>query len=344
MAEIQNIKRFTWIDWAKTFAISFVVFGHTPQEIGSFLQSYLVSFHMPFFMFISGYLTKKEYFCTDTLKKYWHTLIIPYFCFNILFYPYWIFRHAIENPHTGVYDYLKPIIGTFMFQVNTDYFESLNGVTWFIIALIIYKIILSLCNRIKYGYIIIVFLVLLSAVLFVLNEFNLYTKELTFIGIMRCMPFFFIGYYFRHKNIISVKPHQYDWFSSLIFLCISLLAYQFLNTNSLITFALKFWIVSMSATIGIFSLCKLLDSCHSTIIENISIGTIVIMGLHFILIGSTNFALEKLLHLDNKIIYPWYVALLLCVLFEAILYPLIILFKTKYPFVLGKSSLQKHPL
>ena len=31
--------RINWIDWAKVIAISFVVFGHIPQEPGSFPQN-----------------------------------------------------------------------------------------------------------------------------------------------------------------------------------------------------------------------------------------------------------------------------------------------------------------
>ena len=61
--------RLNWIDWAKVIAISFVVFGHIPQVSGSFPQHYIVTFHMPLFFFISGYLTKKELLNANTLKN-----------------------------------------------------------------------------------------------------------------------------------------------------------------------------------------------------------------------------------------------------------------------------------
>ena len=63
-----DTNRLNWIDWAKAIAITFVVFGHIPEERGSFFLNYIVSFHMPLFFFISGYLTKKEYF--NIKKKY----------------------------------------------------------------------------------------------------------------------------------------------------------------------------------------------------------------------------------------------------------------------------------
>ena len=96
------------------------------------------------------------------------------------------------------------------------------------------------------------------------------------------------------------------------------------------------WIVSLFAIWGTSDIFKTLDTVHLKIIDNMSIGTIVIMGIHFILIGTTNYVLEKTLNIDGKIIYPWYIACVLVVFFEALIYPIILLFKNKYTFMLGK--------
>ena len=141
--------RLNWIDWAKALAITFVVYGHIPAERGDFLHNYITSFHMPLFFFISGYLTKKEYMGKETLTKYWHTLIIPYLCYNIIFYPYWAIRFTIDHSTTDWFEYIKPIIGTIMLQIKTPFNDYLNGVTWFIAALFMMKIILSTCNKYK---------------------------------------------------------------------------------------------------------------------------------------------------------------------------------------------------
>lgn len=339
MNRIINIpNRLNWIDWAKVFAISCVVFGHIPQIQGSFPQDYIVIFHLPLFFFISGYLTKKEYLNKNTLKKYCHTLIIPYFCYNLLFYPYWILRHYIEVPNAELYDYVKPLIGMFMLQADSTYYEQLNGVTWFIASLIGYKLILSMCNMYKYGYIIIFILIVISSVLYVHNQFYLYIRDLTPVGFFKCLPFYFIGYYSRHKNIISTTVNKYDWFVGIVCMCISIIIF-FIDkeTNNMIVYAFRYWFISIFAICGVIGVCKFLDRIHSTIIDNLSIGTIVIMGIHFILIGSTNFILEKLLDIDGKIVYPWYIAVILVVLFEALIYPVILVFKSKLPFMLGKK-------
>jgi fucose 4-O-acetylase-like acetyltransferase len=338
MNSIARKNRLNWIDWAKCIAISFVVFGHLPQELYSFPKTYIVTFHMPFFFIISGYLTKKEYFSISTLKKYWHTLIIPYFYYNILFYPYWVTRHAIENPCTDWYDYCKPLIGTIMLQCQSDYFESLNGVTWFIVSLLGYKIILSVCNIYKKGNWIILFLMSATAILYVINEFYLFTSDLPPIGFIKCLPFFFIGYFCRQNNIISEKPQRKDWLVCIICISISIAGYMINDGMANIPkFAFRFWLISLTSSWGILCFCKLLNQIHSSIVYNISIGTIVIMAFHYILIGTTNFILEHILHIDTKIIYAWYIALLLTIIFETMLYPVIIIFKNKYPFMLGKS-------
>ena len=329
--------RLNWIDWAKTFAIFFVVFGHIPMEKGNFMQNYIVVFHMPLFFFISGYLTKKEYLDNITLKKYWHTLIIPYFCYNIVFYPYWVIRHMIDYPNAGLYDYIKPIIGTFMLQHKTIYYESLNGVTWFVSSLLIMKLLLSLCNRYNHGKEILTFIVIFDTFFYIFNECHRYIIDLPFVGFTRCLPFFIIGHICKQKNIIKDKPDNTNWIKCISGIFLSLFTSNLLRgLVGVYEYGICFWIICISAIWGVLNFCKLLNNCHSKIIENISIGTIVIMGLHWIIIGVTNYSLSKLLHIYGGITYPWYVTICLTLIYIAILYPIIVLFKNKIPFMLGK--------
>ena len=48
--------RMDWVDWAKTIAITLVVFGHLRSDF----MSYIFSFHMPFFLILSGFLQKRR--------------------------------------------------------------------------------------------------------------------------------------------------------------------------------------------------------------------------------------------------------------------------------------------
>ena len=331
--------RLNWIDWAKVIAISFVVFGHIPQERGGFPVNYIIQFHMPLFFFVSGFLTKKEFPNKQTLKKYLHTLIIPYFIYNILFYPYWVVRHIIGCPNPEVYDFIKPLIGTFFLQLQTAYFESLNGVTWFIAALFLMKIILAICNRHKYAEAIIIFIGIADAIIYLLNDYYMIFTDLPLVGFAKCLPFFFIGHLCKQKKITQEKVQTKDRYIFLIGIAISLLTYYIAQNNKcMYMFGVYFWIINITAIGGLMSMCKLLDQVHSKIIDNISIGTIVIMGLHWMLIGITNYSLSKIFHLSEAITYPWYIATLLTILYIAVLYPVILLFRSKYPFMLGKRT------
>ena len=331
--------RLNWIDWAKALAITFVVYGHTPAEKWDFLHCYITSFHMPLFFFISGFLTKKEYMSKATLNKYWHTLILPYLCYNAIFYPYWAIRFTISNPTTEWFDYIKPIIGTFMLQFKTPYNDYLNGVTWFIAALIVMKIILSICNKYKIGEYVILFLTIITAFFYIVNEFYLYVSTLTPINFTKCFPFFILGYYCRKKNLISEKIQRTDFIYSIAGLLIGIISFTIARqANSIPQYGISFWMMCIASIIGFLSLCKLLDGVKSQIIENISIGTIVIMGLHWMFIGTTNYVLSKLFHI-NGITYPPFVVIILSLIFVALEYPIILIFKNRFPFMLGKRRL-----
>lgn len=86
-----NNNRFFWVDCLKVFAISLVVLGHSVQTLDvdyqqNILFRYIYSFHMPLFMFISGYLSYrgKEGITFRTVKKRFFQLLVPFVSFPIL--------------------------------------------------------------------------------------------------------------------------------------------------------------------------------------------------------------------------------------------------------------------
>jgi len=294
---------------------------------------------MPLFFFISGYLTKKEFLNRTTLKKYWHTLILPYFIYNLLFYPYWIVKHLIESSDLSVHSFIKPIIGVLTLQIPTTISEPLNQVTWFIAALIVMKIILALCYHSKKAEIIIFSLIGAAAILYIINKQYVFTHSTTTDGFLKCFPFYLIGHVCKQHNFISEMAKPLDWFICLIGIITSVSIYLYAGRDSsLFIFSFRFWSICITAILGILSLCKLLDKVISPIISNLSTGTIVIMGLHWMMIGTTNVFLSKLLHIEGGIIYPLIIAIILTIVFETLLYPIIILFMKKYPFMLGKRN------
>lgn len=76
-----NATRISWIDMAKGYGILLVIFAHL--DIASEIRTWIYSFHMPLFFFLSGYVFKEEYEPMIFLKKKVKSIVIPYVCLGI---------------------------------------------------------------------------------------------------------------------------------------------------------------------------------------------------------------------------------------------------------------------
>ncbi len=84
--------RLHWIDALKGFGISLVVFAHYSLPVA--LDTYVFSFHMPLFFFISGLLfnfTKYAQSASSFIKGRLNSLIVPYFCVCSVYLPVLLF-------------------------------------------------------------------------------------------------------------------------------------------------------------------------------------------------------------------------------------------------------------
>ena len=54
------MNRIKWIDSSKAIAIMLVVIGHMIGDLENPVNRFILAFHMPFFFFISGYLSNAE--------------------------------------------------------------------------------------------------------------------------------------------------------------------------------------------------------------------------------------------------------------------------------------------
>ncbi|MGA9187252.1 MAG: acyltransferase family protein [Methanosarcina sp.] len=77
--------RLHWIDALRGMGIILVVFAHHSLPIS--LNTYVYSFHMPLFFFISGFLFDFEKYAgsaANFIRERFRSLIVPYFCFALL--------------------------------------------------------------------------------------------------------------------------------------------------------------------------------------------------------------------------------------------------------------------
>ena len=329
-------QRINWIDWAKTTAITMVVFGHIPEATGSFLVSYICSFHMPLFFFISGYLFKVRKNYKEELHKLRTSLIIPYFIYNIIFYPYWLIKYYIE--HEGVLPFYeiitKPIFGTFFLQIETSYTSSLNGVTWFLAVLLIIKITLIIIHKKEKTIIVVGFIIITTNVL---NNYFHFARSLTIVGLLESSPFYLLGYLTK-KHEILFKANRNNLITGICLIFLSTIIHysRLYIPETTCNMLIISYALCICAIFGICYICKSLNNVASKKVINISIGTLMIMGVHWMFIGVANKLLEHYYNLEDGIVYSWYNALILSIIIEACIYPFIVIAIKRKPILLGK--------
>ena len=331
------MQRINWIDWVKAFCMTVVVFYHLPHQEDTFYLQYLASVILSSFFFVSGYLKKPTVSISASLKKYGYSLLIPYIIYNIIYYPYWIAKFIIEHGGINFTDSLKPIAGTLLLQLNSDFSCELNGVTWFLPALFLMHLITDICNRHKYGKAIMFLLTIISMILYGANKYFHYAPYITFHGFVRCLCFFFMGNLFQQAGYLKRLNLQKDRLIGATTLLISITLFHWhIHEDHFVLHIFLYYVVNFFSVFGIIYLCRSLNSICIRLITLISIGTMLIFGLHRMLIGFIDYTIEKAIHLSD-ITYEWYTSLFLALAINLILLPLIIYAKNHFPILLGKK-------
>ena len=331
-------ERINWIDWMKAWCMTVVVFDHTPHDSSPFLLQFLAGTNLASFFFISGYLKKPSVSQKESLKKYFYCLIIPYFIYNAIFYPYWIGKTFIEQGEFPSFtDCLKPIIGTLLGQLDSSFSCQLNGVTWFLISIFIMHWITDICNRQKKGK---VYMLIISGVamfLYGLNKYTHFAPYLPFHGLVRCIPFFFLGNLLHQSSYLKETNLKKDSITGISALTLSLiLFYWHINENNILIHITLYFIVCFFSVLAIIHIWRCEDRFKSQTIIYISIGTMVIFGLHRMVIGIIDYGLEKTMSIIN-ICYKWHEAIAITILIMLLFVPIILWAKHRTPILLGKK-------
>lgn len=331
------MRRINWIDWVKAFCMTVVVFCHLPQQGDTFYAQYLGAVILSSFFFVSGYLKKPLATQKESVKKYGYSLLIPYIIYNVIYYPYWFAKFYIEHGAITIVDCLKPITGTLLLQLNTNFSCELNGVTWFLPALFLMHLITDICNLQKHDKAIMLIITIITMILYGANKYYNFAPYLTFIGFVRCICFFFMGNLFQKAGYLKDISTKKDILigSSTLLLSIALF-YCHIHEECFILHIILYYVVNIFSVYGIIYLCRSINNLKIKAITTISIGTMLIFGIHRILIGFFDFGFEKLFHIAD-ITYNWYECIVLAIVIEIILLPFIIYSQRHYPILLGKK-------
>lgn len=217
-------ERLLYIDAIRGFAIFLVVLGHILIFNGyekSIITTTIYSFHMPLFMFISGYVARYSYKDINSIKQLiktvfhkFTTILLPYLVFCILVRPLFF-----NNP----INYIEQI--------------TLNGIQsiflseyWFLPCLFIltmcflcYVLIIvkingggKLLNLISKTLIIFV----ITVVIYILS---LSTELPTLKKCILYIPFYFAGVLFLEYNNVFIRVYRNQYIVSILFISFAIL-------------------------------------------------------------------------------------------------------------------------
>lgn len=336
-------ERMNWIDWAKALAVCTVVFCHLPQSQEWFYYRYLQSVIIVIFFFISGYLKKDRGSAKENWKKYWYGLIIPYLLYNAIIYPYWLIKYYMLNGELpDLYTAFKPIWGTLLFEHENTFCEPLNGPLWYLPAILIMHVLIDFCRKTKHQHVIMIMLCILSFFLYAANKYWYFAPNLTPMGLMRNLPYYYIGYVFGQYQLYrDVKPNRDIIYciiciaSSFLFFHWHLLAYF---RGQHLVHIILFYPVNIGFLFGVLYGCKVLESIKLSVVTNLSIGTLVIIGLHFPAVSIVNLIIIRVRGIEGTICYHWYEALPVAIFIVSLLYPIILFTKRYVPILIGRRK------
>ena len=336
-------ERINWIDWAKALAVCCVVFCHLPQSQDWFYYRYLQADIITIFFFISGYLKKDHGSDKANWQKYWHSLILPYLLYNTIVYPYWLVKfYMLNSGMPDLFQAMRPIFGALLLEHENAFCEPLNGPLWYLPAILFMHITIDFCRRSRYLHQIMISLCILSIIFYAANKYYYFAPNLTPMGILRRLPYYYIGYVMGQKQLFRDIKSSRDLVGCIFCLCISILFFywhlQAFRAGQHILHIVLFYPVNIGFLFGVLYGCKLLNNCKSPIITNLSIGTLVIIGLHIVVITVINYMLEYTQNINETICYHWYEALPMTIVIVGSLYPIILWSTTHSTILIGRKS------
>lgn len=319
--------RFDWIDWMKVLGIYLVVLGHF-NTVGN---QFVYVFHVPLFFVISGFLCKRE--CDGRLfwQKLWYNLAVPMLMLATLNYAY----YCALKLYYGTFE----LVQVYWFVRNVLFgMMSGFGPLWFVYTLILLKIIYQYCTHNSVFYVLTVPFLGLSVLY---NHYDLSGTPFflkapnVIVNICTAFPFFALGI-FLHKY--KMRLHEWDNKLMLLatFVCglsLTVVCYHFNGFVALFRcdygdHLLLFLIGGVAGTMMVFALSKLLGGAPK-VVEIISRGTIIILGLH----------INAVLLIQEAC--PVWLALLYAVMIIMVLVPVIILIERYFPLMAGKYRVNK---
>lgn len=199
-----NSSRLEWLDSVKGIMIFLVVFGHfigakCTNEINLFSVThyFIYAVHMPIFIFISGFLSKRK----SKIEKIVKNLIIPYIIFDLLYV-------AVSNL-IGGHESFNILFPTYVY--------------WYILCIALMRLSVEFLDKTKIAF----FMPVISIAFCYFCSENIW-RFLSIGRVFLLFPVFYLGYKLDGKKIEFFRNKK--WVSIIIGICatvIEILALKF---------------------------------------------------------------------------------------------------------------------
>ncbi|RVX47706.1 fucose 4-O-acetylase-like acetyltransferase [Nonomuraea polychroma] len=168
-----------FFDNAKYLAIVLVVCGHLIEDqrdapIAHALYFYVYVFHMPLFIVLTGYLSRKFTFGAGKARKLISTLAVPYLVFEL----------AYSLPRLVLY-------GKFELSLLEPYY-----LTWFLMSLFLWRLSTPVWQQLRWP-------LLVALVLSLVTGMSKLPDELSMNRTFGLLPFYVLG--------LMLKPEHFQW-------------------------------------------------------------------------------------------------------------------------------------
>lgn len=150
-------QRLDYVDILRGVGILYMIIGHV--GFGWIIDKYIHAFHMPLFLFISGYFFKPSKYSShkEFIKTKAKTLLLPYIYFGLIHYGIWVLFIGIKQ-NLNLTTYL-----TNLFWMNTSGEMPIVGALWFLTCLYLVEVLcFFLTNVLKRNWLLALVIVIVS--------------------------------------------------------------------------------------------------------------------------------------------------------------------------------------
>ena len=271
-------ERIAWLDWMKVWAILSIIWGHFFSEGYIYLYVYSVQV----FCVISGFLYRKSskwYFCIS--KCFWG-LFVPTVIMSVIMHMEAYLRCVVmgEEYHVSIPWFVR------WFMLGHRW---CMGPCWYFYSLIVMRLIMQVLPEKRWVYVLL-FVVLSSGAIYLSSTDIEVSNANT--NVLVCMPFFIIGVLLRPlKELLNGLRNYYVEVTLLVlsmfivFFCGNYNGYVWMYLCEYGNYYTLFIIGGVAGTVMLYVVSLWLSRLpYRNVIMTLSNGSIVIIGLHIIIV------------------------------------------------------------